>query len=61
MTAQTALLDKAPGFKHSRPVRDSASRSRRIKYTLTVLAFLLPSAIPLTLFVLGPMVAAAWV
>ena len=36
---------------------------RRVKatYVLTVLAFLLPSAIPLLLFVLGPMVAAAWV
>lgn len=37
-----------------------ASRSR-IRYTLTVLAFLLPSAIPLTMFVLAPMVSAAWV
>jgi multiple sugar transport system permease protein len=33
----------------------------RAKYALTVLVFLLPSAIPLLLFVLGPMVAAAWV
>ncbi|MEQ1737647.1 MAG: sugar ABC transporter permease, partial [Rhodoglobus sp.] len=33
----------------------------RAKYALTVLAFLLPSAIPLTLFVLVPMVAAGWV
>lgn len=31
------------------------------RYVLTVLAFLLPSAIPLALFVLGPMVAAAWI
>ncbi len=61
MTAQTALVDKAPQFKHARPVRDTASRSRRLKYTFTILAFLLPSAIPLVLFVLGPMVAAAWV
>jgi multiple sugar transport system permease protein len=38
-----------------------ARRSRRSKYALTVLAFLLPSAIPLLLFVLGPMVAAAWI
>ena len=36
-------------------------RSRKSKYALTVLAFLLPSAIPLLLFVLGPMVAAAWI
>jgi multiple sugar transport system permease protein len=37
------------------------SRKQRATYTLTVLAFLLPSAIPLALFVLAPMVAAAWV
>jgi len=42
------------------PVR-RASRATRTKYALTVLAFLLPSAIPLLLFILGPMVAAAWV
>ena len=36
-------------------------RARKSKYALTVLAFLLPSAIPLLLFVLGPMVAAAWI
>ena len=59
MTAQTALVDKAPQFRHSRAV--GASRSLKAKYVLTVLAFLLPSAIPLCLFVLGPMIAAAWV
>lgn len=41
------------------PVR--RRRSPRVRYALTVLAFLLPSAIPLVLFVLGPMVAAAWI
>jgi multiple sugar transport system permease protein len=61
MTAQTALVDKAPQFSHSRSVRDARGRKNRVRYTLTVLAFLLPSAIPLVLFVLGPMVAAAWV
>ncbi len=60
-SAQTSLLDKAPQFRHTPPVRDSASRSRKVKYALTVLAFLLPSAIPLALFTLGPMVAAAWI
>jgi multiple sugar transport system permease protein len=60
-SAQTSLLDKAPQFRHGKPVRDSASRARKIKYALTVLAFLLPSAIPLALFTLGPMVAAAWI
>jgi multiple sugar transport system permease protein len=37
------------------------SRAVRTRYALTVLAFLLPSAIPLALFVLGPMIAALWV
>lgn len=60
-SAQTSMLDKEPQYRHTRPVRDAASRSRRVKYALTVLAFLLPSAIPLALFTLGPMVAAAWI
>lgn len=60
-SAQTSLLDKEPQFRHAKPVRDSATRARRVKYTLTVLAFLLPSALPLLLFTLGPMVAAAWI
>jgi len=41
-----------------RPARRPA---HRIRYALVVLAFLLPSAIPLTMFVLVPMVSAAWV
>ena len=53
---QTSLVDRAPVPPLSRPVR---SRRARVTYALTVLAFLLPSAIPLTMFVLGPMVAAA--
>ena len=57
-SAQTALVDKEPGFRHSVPVRDGLSRKNKTRYALTLLAFLLPSAIPLTLFVLGPMVAA---
>lgn len=39
----------------------SRSRSARWRYALTVLAFLLPSALPLALFTLGPMVAAFWI
>lgn len=46
MTATTAIASR---------------RRRKAGYALTVLAFLLPSAIPLLLFVLGPMVAAAFV
>jgi len=43
------------------PSSSPTRRKNRAGYTLTVLAFLLPSAIPLVLFVLGPMVAAGWV
>jgi multiple sugar transport system permease protein len=57
-TLQTSLVDRSAPPAPTRPVRRAGSKAR---YTLTVLAFLLPSAIPLTLFVLGPMVAAAWV
>lgn len=53
---QTSLLDRASAAPRLRPVR---SRRQRVTYALTVLAFLLPSAVPLVLFVLGPMVAAA--
>jgi multiple sugar transport system permease protein len=55
-TAQTSLVDRASVAPPPKPVR---SRRQRAGYALTVLAFLLPSAIPLTFFVLGPMVAAA--
>lgn len=44
-----------------RPGRSRDRRARRTRYALTVLAFMLPSAVPLALFVLGPMVAAAWI
>jgi len=52
-----------PVLLDSRPPRVTPARKKknRLGYTLTVLAFLLPSAIPLVLFVLGPMVAAGWV
>lgn len=59
--AQTALVDKEPQFVHGKTTRDSRTARNKARYTFTVLAFLLPSAIPLLLFVLGPMVAAAWV
>ena len=55
-TAQTSILDRSTPPTLTRPVRKT-----RVRYALTVLAFLLPSAIPLLLFVLGPMVAAAWI
>lgn len=49
----------APRVASGAPRR--GGRARRVRYALTVLAFLLPSAIPLTLFVLAPMVSAAWI
>lgn len=53
--AQTSLLDR------SKPPRRPRIAGSRSKYAFTVLAFLLPSAIPLALFTLGPMVAALWI
>ncbi|MGB3910751.1 MAG: sugar ABC transporter permease [Pseudolysinimonas sp.] len=55
---QKSLLDR------SAPPPDAprtTGRRRRTRYALTVLAFLLPSALPLVLFVIGPMIGAAWV
>ncbi|MDQ0893718.1 carbohydrate ABC transporter permease [Agromyces ramosus] len=51
-----SVIGVAP--EHPRPRRSARAKRR---YALTVLAFMLPSAIPLVLFVLGPMVAAAWI
>jgi len=56
-TLQTSLVDRQDAPPPSRPV----GRRGRARYALVVLAFLLPSAIPLTMFTLGPMIAAAWV
>lgn len=53
---QTSILSRS-----IRPKTPPPARRVKARYTLTVLAFLLPSAIPLLLFVLGPMVAAAWI
>jgi multiple sugar transport system permease protein len=55
-TARARLTEPPAAARAARRPRGS-----RIRYTLTVLAFLLPSAIPLTAFVLAPMVSAAWV
>ncbi len=59
-TLTTPLLDR-PDSPSPASTRPDPRRGRRIRYTLTVLAFLLPSAIPLFLFVLLPMLGAAWV
>lgn len=54
LTSRPRLEDRAEPAVYGR-------RGQRRKYAFTILAFLLPSAVPLTLFVLGPMVAAAWI
>jgi len=64
----TALRDAppAPTPVSPPPRRDPARRapatrrSRRARYALTVLAFLLPSALPLVAFVFYPMASALW-
>jgi multiple sugar transport system permease protein len=56
VTVATAPVVATPTPAPTAPVRRSRSK---LRYLLTVLAFLLPSAVPLTMFVLGPMVAAA--
>jgi len=53
-TAVADGLDRPPAGRRTR-------KGSRTKYVLTVCAFLLPSAIPITLFVLVPMVQAAWI
>ena len=59
MTAvESPPVAKAPPAAPRPPVR--GRRSRRTKYALTVLIFLLPSALPLVIFTLYPMVGALW-
>lgn len=59
--AQAAQVEKDPPLMQPKPTRDGRTTRNKTRYALTVLAFLMPSAVPLLLFVLGPMVAAAWV
>lgn len=60
MTPTTRPLSmKAP--KEATEPRSPRRRSRRrLRYTVTVLAFLLPSAVPLALFTIYPMFRALW-
>ena len=53
------LLEEAPESAPL-PVRRGRSRSSRVRYTLVVLCFLLPSAIPLFAFTVYPMFGALW-
>ncbi|MGC5224567.1 carbohydrate ABC transporter permease [Micromonospora sp. DT81.3] len=60
-TAPVAPTESAPPPPEAPPVRGGRRKRITLNYPLIVLAFLLPSAIPLVLFVLVPMIAAAWV
>ena len=58
----TSVAGAASAGPRSLPPRSTrTARRSRARYALTVLTFLLPSAIPLALFVLAPMIGAAWV
>jgi multiple sugar transport system permease protein len=59
-TVQTSLLDRSAATPKALPPLPTR-RGTRARYALTVAAFLLPSALPILFFVLGPMVAAAFV
>lgn len=55
-TPATAL-----SLEESSPARRRKPPARvQLKYTLTVLVFLLPSLLPLLAFVIGPMISAGW-
>ena len=55
------MASLSPMTRRRRATRPAGPRSRRARYALVVLAFLLPSALPLLAFTLGPMIAALWV
>ncbi|WP_439592164.1 carbohydrate ABC transporter permease [Microbacterium sp.] len=54
------LVGASAGARVPEPPR-RARRSSRVRYALVVAAFLLPSAIPIAVFVLLPMIQAAWI
>ena len=54
-TPAAVAATERPPTRRKRPPRGA-----RLKYTLTVLVFLLPSLIPLLAFVIGPMITAGW-
>ncbi|QYF74434.1 carbohydrate ABC transporter permease [Cryobacterium sp. PAMC25264] len=60
-TTPIVPTESTPPRPESPPAQGGRRKKTTTGYRLIVLAFLLPSAIPLLLFVLVPMVAAAWV
>jgi multiple sugar transport system permease protein len=60
LTPPAAAVDR-PAPATPMPRRRPPAGRRKLRYAVTVLAFLVPSALPLLLFTLGPMVAAAWI
>ncbi|WP_422934820.1 carbohydrate ABC transporter permease [Sinomonas sp. P47F7] len=62
MTSILTRRDRPAGQSASgTPSRTRGGRARRLRYFATVAAFLLPSAIPLLAFTIGPMFAALWI
>ncbi|MDZ8274887.1 sugar ABC transporter permease [Microbacterium aquimaris] len=60
LTQPAAVSHIDPATPATAPPRRVGRGRRRVRYTLTVLAFLLPSAVPLAMFTLYPMVGALW-
>ncbi|GAA1953763.1 carbohydrate ABC transporter permease [Microbacterium aquimaris] len=60
LTQPAAVSHIDPATPVTAPPRRVGRGRRRVRYTLTVLAFLLPSAVPLAMFTLYPMVGALW-
>jgi multiple sugar transport system permease protein len=60
LTLRAAADEASVAAELARPQRRKQPRGKRLKYALTIAVFLLPSLIPLLLFVIGPMLSAAW-
>ncbi|WP_138417493.1 carbohydrate ABC transporter permease [Sinomonas gamaensis] len=62
MTSILARKDRSAERKATEALpRNPTRRTRRLRYAATVALFLLPSAIPLMAFTVGPMIAALWI
>jgi multiple sugar transport system permease protein len=60
ITLRAAAAEASVSAPPPAAARRKAPKGKRLKYALTIAVFLLPSLIPLVMFVLGPMVSAAW-
>jgi len=60
ITLRAAAAEASVSAPPPAAARRKPPKGKRLKYALTIAVFLLPSLIPLVMFVLGPMVSAAW-